>query len=89
MNFWTSQSRQSWFTYAVVVVRLIMEEGELVGQVILNGAEVTKRVKGETEHIQTCKAEGERVDALERWFEIRFREEERMGIRGMVTALHG
>ncbi len=87
MSFWTSQSRKSWFTYSVVAVKMILEREEMVGTLILEGSEVKKRVKGKTEHLRTCKTEGERVRALEDVFGLRLTDEERRGIEGMVTEL--
>ena len=89
MSFWTSQSRKSWFTYIVVAVKMILEEGEAVGTLILEGGEVKRRVRGRTEHLMTCKTEEERVLALANVFGLRLTDEESMGIRGMVTELKG
>ncbi|MCJ1279647.1 N-terminal acetyltransferase [Puttea exsequens] len=87
MNFWTSQSRGCWFTYRVVVVRMLMEGGELVGTDMLVGDEVKRRVRGEPKVVGRCATERERVEALEKWFGIVLSGEEVAGIRGMVTAL--
>ena len=89
MNFKTSQSRASWFTYRIVVIKMILEEGRIVGTLMLVGEDLKKRVKGKTEHLGRCSSEEERVDVLEKWFGIRLGEDERAAIRGMVTELHG
>ena len=89
MNFWTSQSRSVFFTYAVVVVKMLMEGEEVVGEMILFGGEVKRRVRGETEVVLSCKGEDERVRALEEWFGLKLTGEERRGIRGLVTELKG
>ena len=89
MNFWTSQSRKSWFTHQVVAVKMILEGEEVVGTLILDGRDVKRRVKGKTEYLRTCKTEEERVQALEDVFGLRLTDEERRGIRGMVTELKG
>lgn len=89
MNFWTSQSRKSWFTYQIVAVKMILEGDEVVGTLILGGGDVKKRTKGKTEQLRTCKTEEERVQALEDLFELRLTDEERRGIGGMVTELKG
>lgn len=49
MNFQTSQSRTSWFTYKIVVVKMILEEGEVVGTLMLVGGDLKRRIKGRTE----------------------------------------
>ena len=47
MNFQTSQSRNSWFTCQIAVVKMNLEEGEVVGTLILVGADVKRRKRGE------------------------------------------
>ena len=76
MNFWTSQSRKSWFTYRLVVVKMIMENENLVGTLVLARGEVKRRIRGDTER-WTCKTEDERVGALKTWFKIELTEDER------------
>ena len=89
INFQTSQSRTSWFTYKIVVVTRILEEGEVVGTLILVGGDLKKRIKGITEDLMAFKIEEDRVQALEEWFGIKLGDDERAGIRGMVTELRG
>ena len=91
MNYWTSVGRTSWFTQVVIVVKFLMDEDgkEVVGQLILNGNVVKRRIKGETEVLKECKSEQERVKALEEVFGIRLEKEEREGIKGLVTELKG
>ncbi|KAL6717662.1 hypothetical protein ACLMJK_005577 [Lecanora helva] len=87
MNFWTSQSRKSWFTTKIVVVRTLMRDEETFGSVVLIGGELKRRVEGKTEHLKTCEKEEERVEILEKWFGVRLAQEERAGIKGLVTEL--
>lgn len=87
MNFWTSQSRKTWFTYRIVVVQMGMEEGKVVGTLMLVGGDLKRRVRGETEHLKTCTNEAQRVEALSEWFGIEFSDHEKAGIKGMVTEL--
>ncbi|KAL8939570.1 MAG: hypothetical protein Q9211_002682 [Gyalolechia sp. 1 TL-2023] len=89
MNFWTSQSRRSLFTYSILVAKMVMEEGRLVGTVTMKDAEAKKRVGNEVAETRTCKSEGERLQVLREWFGIRLTEEEERGIRGTVTELRG
>lgn len=93
MNFTTSHSRTSWFTYMVVCVKHILEvkddEEEPVGVVMLVGNEVKRRIGGKSEHLATCKTEDERVAALEKWLDVRLSSQERAGIIGTVTQLTG
>lgn len=86
MNFWTSQSRKSWFTCKIIVVKMIMENETLIGTLILDGEVVKRRIRGSTER-WICQTEDERVKALKTWFKIELAEDERKGIRGLVTEL--
>ena len=91
MNFWTTQSRKCWFTYRITCVKAIMDEKshELIGTLILTGAEVKKRIGEKTVEIKHCKTEDERLEELKVIFGVKLTEEEKLGIRGMVTELHG
>lgn len=89
MNFFTSQNRKTWFTRAVVAVKMLMaEKGEVViGKVSLNEDVVKRTLNGRTDELARCQNEAERVQALETWLGIVLNEEERRGIRGMVSDL--
>ncbi|KAL9594917.1 MAG: hypothetical protein Q9179_005187 [Wetmoreana sp. 5 TL-2023] len=89
MNFWTSQSRKSFFTYATMLAKMVMEEGRLVGTVTMKDAEAKKRMGNEVVETRTCRNERERLEVLREWFGIRLTQEEEKGIRGMVTELKG
>lgn len=89
MSFYSSQSRRSWFTYRIVCVKMMMEEGELVGTLKLTGRNVKRRTRGETKHLTTCNNEEERVRALKDYFDIRLSPADAGAIKGMVTALVG
>jgi len=88
INYFTSTSPTSWFTYTIVVTRVLMgEDGEVEGSYVLNRNEVKKRVNGKSEVLRVCKDEGDRVDALREYFGIKLSEAEVQGIRGLVTEL--
>lgn len=87
MNYFTSTHRTSWFTYLVVCVKMILEEGEIVGDVTLFGREVKKRIKGKSEVLTLCKSEQDRVKALDEFLNVKLSNSERDGIRGMPTEL--
>ena len=89
MNFWTSQNRKSFFTYAILMAKLVMEEGKLVGTVTMRDAVAKRRVGDEAVEMRTCKTEEERLEVLRDWFGIRLTLEEERGIRGTVTELKG
>ena len=87
MNFYTSQNRKSWFTYRIACVKMVMEEGELVGTLRLVGGDVKRRIRRGTGQLKTCENGGDRVKAMEEYFGIKLSPDEAGGIRGMVTAL--
>jgi arylamine N-acetyltransferase len=87
MNYFTSSHRTSFFTYSVVCVKMILDEGEIVGDITLFGGEVKRRIKGKSEVLAICKGEEDRVKALEEFLGIKLSAAEREGIRGMPTEL--
>ncbi len=89
MSFFTSTSKTSWFTYRVICAKLLMENGEIVGEVRLYENEVRRRVKGKSELLATLITEEERVKALEEYLDVKLSEPEIVGIQGMITQLLG
>lgn len=89
MNFWTSQSRKCFFTYAIVLARILMEKGKLVGMVTMKDGEAKRRIGNEVVETKTCRNEQGRLDVLREWFGTRLTQEEERGIRGTVTELKG
>ncbi|MCJ1467015.1 N-terminal acetyltransferase [Pseudocyphellaria aurata] len=88
MNFFTSQSPKSWFTQQIVVVKLEMDERhELLGMVSLIDGRVKRTRAEESEILQFCQSEGERLAALETWFGIELEEHEKASIKGFKTEL--
>ncbi|KAJ8099010.1 arylamine N-acetyltransferase 1 [Lipomyces tetrasporus] len=87
MNYWTSTHPTSWFTRMIVVVKTLLEDGEVVGHVTLLQKDVKRRIRGRTEVLDTLSSEEERVQALSQWFGITLSEEEINGIRGMTAEL--
>jgi len=84
MKAGTTFNRRSFFTYRVVCVRTILEEGteDVVGCVILMDGQLKRRIRSETEVLATFKNEEERVQALKEWFGIELTQKDRMGIKG-------
>lgn len=87
MNYFTSSHRTSWFTYFVVCVKMVMEDGEIVGDVTLFGSEVKRRIRGKSELLCLCSSEEERVKALDELLGVKLSLAEVSGIRGMPTEL--
>lgn len=90
MNWKTTRDlRGSFFNHKVICVRNVMDGQDFVGTVVLTDGKVRKRERGENETLKVCKSEVERWEALEQYFGIVLGEQERMGIKGMVTELKG
>lgn len=89
MSFKTSQARTSFFTYRVVCVKMLLDEKgeEIIGTIALMGTELKRKTGGEVEKLATFENESQRVDALDKWFGIRLRDDEKAGIRRMVSAI--
>ncbi|KAL9624431.1 MAG: hypothetical protein Q9160_001394 [Pyrenula sp. 1 TL-2023] len=89
INFKTSSSRTSWFTYRFVLNSIIIDQetDAPIGAMIMIGGEVKRRLHGKSEVVEVCKTEAERIRALKKWFEIELKEDEIRGIRGMASDL--
>jgi arylamine N-acetyltransferase len=88
MKAGTTFNRKSWFTWRLVCVRTVLDEDEnVVGLFILTNDSLKKRIMGKTEHIATFSCEAERIAALSGYFGIELNDDEKDGIKGMVTAL--
>jgi arylamine N-acetyltransferase len=87
MNYFMSTHYTSWFTYLIVCVKMVLEDGQIVGDITLTGNEVKKRIKGESVVLAFCISEEERLKALDEFFGIRLSSSERDGIRGMITEI--
>ena len=85
INYYISQSRESWFTHKLVLTKLLLNEGQkqAVGNVTLFVDGVRQRLYGQSETLMTCKTEEERVKVLEKYFQVNLRPDEIRGIRGL------
>lgn len=91
LNFWTS-SRGAFQAKGVVVVKFLGKEDErgerrVYGKRMLSGTVVKENLGGRTRVVEVCGSEGERVEALRKWFGITLTEEETGGIRGWQTEI--
>jgi hypothetical protein len=69
---------------------MVMEQGEIIGTINLVNGKVKRRVKsGKSELLANCVSEVDRWEALEKWFGIVLGQEERVGIKRLVTELKG
>ncbi|KAJ5884459.1 hypothetical protein N7504_012031 [Penicillium tannophilum] len=89
INFSVSQKRTSWFGQIFVCMRMIMDpsEKQIVGQYVMSGKEVKKRVHGQTEILQILHNEEGRVKALAKYFDMSLRQSEIQGIQGLTSEL--
>ncbi|KAJ5662781.1 Arylamine N-acetyltransferase [Penicillium macrosclerotiorum] len=89
MNFTVSQKRTSWFTQIFVCTRMTLDPSgqEIIGQDIISGKEVKRRVHGITEILKVLHNEEDRVTALAKYFDMHFRESEIQGIQGLSSEL--
>ena len=87
MNYATSTRRTSFFTYKLICTKTILEGEEILGSLVLVGNELKRRLRGRTETLMICETEQQRIDALEKWFDITLTADERHGIKGLVTEL--
>lgn len=90
MNYFTSTSRHSFFTRTILVEKKIRNQsGELIGSVIMGDKDLKWRIYGKkVEETQIeFKSEKDRLDALEKYFNICFSEVERVGIQGLPSEI--
>lgn len=90
MNFATSQRRTSWFTQSFVCTRMILDSAgkEIIGQYILAGKDIKRRLHGQTEQVQVLEKEEDRVKGLAEYFDMNLRANEIQGIRGMTSEIN-
>lgn len=89
MNHWTSTSKDSWFTQIPVCVKMILDdEGEkVIGNVQFFKTDFKKRIGDELQVSRELKSEDDRIKVLETEFGIPLDQEEKQGIRGMVSEI--
>ncbi|KAF2015797.1 arylamine N-acetyltransferase 1 [Aaosphaeria arxii CBS 175.79] len=95
MNWYTGSSPTSFQTFTCILIKFLRREREdgkgqeVYGKRMLVNGTVKENLGGKTKVVRECRTEGERIEALEEWFGMRFTEEEREGIKGHVTELKG
>lgn len=88
MNYFTSTSPRIFFTRTIVAEKKILgEDGEIAGNLILMDKILKWRIHGSKEKEVEFSSEVERLDALEKHFGIRFGEAERDGIHGLPSEI--
>lgn len=88
MNYFTSTSHRTFFTRTIVVdIKLLDDNSEYKGSLIVNGNTMKWRIHGVKEKEIEFQTEAERLNALEKYFGIKFGEAERDGISGLASQL--
>ncbi|KAG4442651.1 hypothetical protein IFR05_001836 [Cadophora sp. M221] len=83
----TGDVRGSFFNHVLFCGRNLLVEGEVVGRLDLMDGKLKRRLRGVETVIEVVESEVERWEVLEREFGIVLGDEERNGIRGLVTEL--
>lgn len=89
MSQFTSTDKRVFFTQIVLAVRYILSEDgdEIIGETVLIGNKVHRRVYGKKTDLGTLESEDQRVQALEQHLGIRLTEMQRNGILGMQSMI--
>jgi arylamine N-acetyltransferase len=89
MNYYMSTSRDSWFTFHVVCVRMLLDDaGEnVVGDLTLFNNSLKRRIGGKSEVMQIFSTDEERVSALDKTFNIRIGPADRDSIRHTISEI--
>ncbi|KAH7383287.1 arylamine N-acetyltransferase 1 [Pyrenochaeta sp. MPI-SDFR-AT-0127] len=88
MNYFTSTSMRTFFTrVALAEKKIVSDDGELAGSLIMMGNSLKWRIHGEKEKEFEFANEAERLEALDKYFDIKFGEVEREGISGLPSEL--
>jgi arylamine N-acetyltransferase len=93
LNFRTMTDPKCWFTFILIMARVSLKDGgngekEAEGTLTLRGDTLNRRIGGgETEVVEKCGSEQERVAVLKRYFGVELNKEEIQGIVGTKTAI--
>jgi arylamine N-acetyltransferase len=88
MNYFTSTSMRTFFTRVIVgVKKLLGDDGELAGVLILGNNDIRWRIHGKVERVISFDSEDDRVKALEEHFGIKLSAGERDGIQGLPSEI--
>jgi arylamine N-acetyltransferase len=89
INYYTSTSRDSWFTFRVVCVRMLLDEATetIVGDLTLFDNSLKRRIGATSEVMQTFSSDEERVSALDKTFNIHISPADRDSIRHTISEI--
>lgn len=99
VNWWINTHADSHQLRNVLTIKFLLRpveseasfegEMEIYGKRMLVNGVVKENLGGKTQIITTCNTEGERVEALEKYFQISLTDEEKEDIHGYVSELRG
>ncbi|KAJ6024048.1 N-acetyltransferase family protein [Penicillium herquei] len=89
INYYMSTSRDSWFTFYVVCVRMILDEtgDNVVGDYTLFNDSLKQRLGATSEVLRTLNSDEERVAALAKTFNIHIGQADRDSIRRSISEI--
>jgi len=87
LNYFTSTNQNVFFTQIIVGEKKLLENGELVGSLILGNNDMKWRIQGEKTREIKFETEYDRVRAIEEHFGIKLSQAERDGIQGLPSQL--
>ncbi|GAB7352184.1 hypothetical protein MBLNU459_g2663t1 [Dothideomycetes sp. NU459] len=96
MNHFTSTSRQSFFTYHVLCVKMLMAADKdtagdaadgIIGDITLFDADLKRRIGGVSTSLATFTSDSERVEALKVHMGIELSQPEKDGIQDMMSKI--
>jgi arylamine N-acetyltransferase len=90
MNYYTSTNPKTVFTQMVMCTKMLLgddeKKDEIVGVLILQ-RNLKKRIGSESQQLMDFKTEGDRVKALEEYFDITLSRAEQEAIKGTVAGI--
>ena len=89
INSFTSTSPRSIFNQRIICIKMIAAKDDytnIIGCLILQH-DLKRRIRGETVLLESFSTEEQRLEALEREFQIIFSPEDQQGIQGLSTAI--
>jgi arylamine N-acetyltransferase len=87
MNYFCSTSQRTFFTRSIVEKKLLGDDGELVGKLTMFDNTMKRNIHGEKKEDMEFKSEAERLEALEKYYGIKFGQSERDGIQGLPSQI--
>ena len=88
MNFKSTKDiRGSFFNQVIICLKTLLERDDIVGTLMLMDEVLKRRMQAKSEKVWECKNKIDRWEVWEQDFDIVLGEQERMGIRGLVTEL--